>query len=252
MGMPPDKTDGPLIGVGKDLSSKLVIQKSIPLLSLWRSSLTLPEFKILDLYLARIDSHKPDQRWVRLEKGELESLLGVERINLNTLKTRLKNLCIVVDVEDAMVPGGFRSVSLFEQMVCEPDEHGLWQVDLQCTQAAMRYIFNIENLGYLRYKLQSILRLKSRYSYILFLYCEQNRFRKTWRVSLEELKRILGCDQEVTYQEFKRFNIECREVPRLLTETHSASQCRRGMNRHKWPSKYACMSNMKLVLFLQW
>ena len=50
------------------------VQKSKPLFSLWKSDLTLAEFKILDTYLSRINSHNPEQRDVIFEKGELEKL----------------------------------------------------------------------------------------------------------------------------------------------------------------------------------
>ncbi len=66
----------------KNLGSaeKLTVQKSMPLFSLWRSELTLSEFKILDTYLARINSHEPDRRIVEFSKGELEEKLGVKKI----------------------------------------------------------------------------------------------------------------------------------------------------------------------------
>ena len=47
----------PIISLGNE--DKLTVQKSLPLFALWRSELTLAEFKILDTYLSRIDSHKP-------------------------------------------------------------------------------------------------------------------------------------------------------------------------------------------------
>lgn len=68
----------PIETLGAD-TDKLIVQKSKPLFALWRSELTLAEFKILDTYLARIDSHKPDKRTVVFEKGELEELLGVKK-----------------------------------------------------------------------------------------------------------------------------------------------------------------------------
>ena len=71
---------------------KLIIQKSKPLFALWESELTLAEFKILDTYLGRIDSHKPEKRIVTFEKGELEEKLGVKRINKADLEERLKHL----------------------------------------------------------------------------------------------------------------------------------------------------------------
>lgn len=199
------------IPVGKEL----VVQKSKPLLSLGRSDLTLPEFKILDTYLARINSHVPDQRWVRFEKGELEKILGVVRINMDDLKRRLRNLCLVVPVEDPDVIGGFSEITLFERWTCVADENGLWQVDLKCTEDAKRYIFNIENLGYLRYKLRAIANLHSRYSYLLFLYLENNKYRSSWDISVDELRTVLKCTDIPSYQPFKRFN------ERILKRTQS-------------------------------
>ena len=185
----------------------MLVQKSMPLFGLWRSKLTLSEFKILDTYLARIDSRKPDRRVVHFEKGELEQLLGVKKINTTELKERLKHLMeSVVEVDDPTKTKAFRLVSLFEVAECEQDENGLWQINLECTQKAMKYFFNIENLGYLRYKLRCIVALSSRYSYILFIYVESNRFRKSWEVGIDELKQILHCENEETYRQFKRFN----------------------------------------------
>ena len=94
-----------------------------------------------------------------------------------------------------------------EPPVLGPDENGLWTITLTCTPSAREYVFNIENLGYLRYRLRNIVELKSRYSYILFMYLENNRdFRKSWEVSLNELKERLGCTSTTTYNKFKYFN----------------------------------------------
>lgn len=182
-----------------------VIQKSLPLMRLWRSPLTLPEFKILDLYLSRIDSHHPEHRKICFEKGEIERALGVQRILPKDLQERIRHLGIMVEVEELDEFGGFRSVSLLEEAVCHRDSDGLWHVELTCTPQAMKYIFNIENLGYLRYKLQSIASISSRYSYLLFLYVEHNRFRGSWEVEVDDLREYLGCDSEL-YQAYKEFN----------------------------------------------
>lgn len=213
----------PITSLGSE--DKLTVQKSLPLFALWQSDLTLAEFKILDTYLSRIDSHKPDKRVVVFEKGELEALLGVQKINIKDLELRLKHLMgNVVKLEDKSVKKGFRLVSLFEEAVAEPDDYGLWQVKLECTQKAMKYFFNVENLGYLRYKLRSITSLTSRYTYIMFTYLEHNRFRKSWEVDLDELKTILHCDNEETYKEFKRFND--RLLKRVQKEMHEKTECR--------------------------
>lgn len=188
-------------------TDKLLVQKSLPLFALWRSELTLAEFKILDTYLARIDSHHPEKRQVIFEKGELEEKLGVKKINKKELETRLIHLMgNVVKIPDIEENKGFRLVTLFEEAVAEQDDYGLWQVKLECTEKAMKYIFNIEKLGYLRYKLRCITSLKSRQAYILFTFLEANRYRTPFIVELQELKEILCCENEESYKEYKRFN----------------------------------------------
>lgn len=183
----------------------LLVQKSNPLQTLSQTNLTLPEFKILDAYLSRIDSRKPEARLVQFERGALERLLDVEKIPLPELEKRLRNLFQVVRVMDGSKAKGYCLIGLFEKADFDMDESGRWQVSLCCTPAAMEYIFNIENLGYLRYRLRNVVSLTSRYSYFLYLYLENNRFRRSWTVPLEELKEVLACTAK-TYSEYKRFN----------------------------------------------
>ena len=199
------KKIAPITSLGNE--DKLTVQKSLPLFALWRSELTLAEFKILDTYLSRIDSHKPEKRTVMFEKGELEKILGVKRIRTEELDERLKHLGTPIRLDDSTAKNKrFTRISLFEKATAEQDDYGLWQVELTASPSAMKYFFNIENLGYLRYKLRCITSLTSRYTYIMFIYLEANRFRKYWEVSLDELKEILSCDKEETYKAFKRFN----------------------------------------------
>lgn len=195
----------PIENLGNDVD-KLTVQKSQPLFSLWRSELTLAEFKILDTYLSRIDSHKPEKRTVIFEKGELEKLLGVQRIRTEELDKRIEHLCTTIKIDDNTTKKGFTRISLFEKAVAEQDDFGLWQVELTCTQSAMKYVFNIENLGYLRYKLRCITSISSRHTYIMFMYLEANRWRKSWEVDLAELREILKCNTEKYENEFKYFN----------------------------------------------
>jgi len=192
-------------GAGKE-PENLLVQKSNPLLSLSETGLTLAEFKILDAYLGRINSHVPEKRFIRFEKGEIENLLGVSQIKSDDLEKRVQNLFQTIKIRDANKRKGFTLIALFEKAECYQDEDGLWQVDLGASPSAMEYIFNPERLGYLRYSLRNVVKLTSRYSYVLFLYLEQNRhMHLTWDVPLDELKAILRCTAD-TYTQFKRFN----------------------------------------------
>lgn len=214
----------PIRGLGKD-TEKLLVQKSRPLLSLCRSELTLAEFKIFDTYLSRIDSHKPEKRAVIFSKGELEHLLGVDRIRTEELDKHLEHLMKTVRVENSSIKRGFSRISLFEKADCIQDEDGLWQVKLKCSRAAMKYIFGIESIGYLRYKLRCVIHLKSRQAYLLFLLLEKNRFRGSpFEIDLEDLKKAIGCEKEESYKDFKRFN--SLVLRRISAELIEKTECK--------------------------
>jgi len=204
--VPRKKIAPPIKGFGKDPETKLTVQKSIPLFALWRSGLTLAEFKILDTYLSRIDSHKPEKRAVVFTKDELENLLGLKQIKPEVLDERLKHLMETTVELSPKVSKRIDRITLFERSQAEQDDFGQWTAQLTCTPSAMKYVFNIDEIGYLRYKLRCVTSIKSLYSYILFTYLERNRFRKEWEVPLGELKELLNCDGEETYKAYKRFN----------------------------------------------
>ena len=212
-----------LEGISRDPEIKLTVQKSRPLTALWQSDLNLSEFKILDTYLARINSGDSAKRTVVLSKGELEKALGVTQIKKDDLHQRLKRLYQPIDLakgDDKRL----HLISLFQEAKAEQDEYGLWQIRLTCTESAMTYFFNVEKLGYLRYKLRCITSLTSRYTYIMFVYLEANRFRSPWEVELEELKKILNCHEDELYKEFKMFNQ--RILKRCQKELHEKTECR--------------------------
>lgn len=187
-------------------ADKLTVQKSKPLFALWQSELTLAEFKILDSYLGRINSHDEIHRTVKFEKGELERLLGLKQIKPEVLDERLKHLMTSVRIPNNSNKRGFTRISLFEKAYCEQDDDGIWKIELTCTSSAQKYIFGIEEIGYLRYKLRCVVNIKSRYTYIMFLYIWDNKYQGTWEISLNELKTMLCCDKEETYKEYKHFN----------------------------------------------
>lgn len=186
-------------------TKKNIVQKSRPIQSLTETDLTLSEFKLLDTYLALINSRDPDSRSVCLRSGEVEKLLDVTKISKENLETRLRGLFKVVKIVDDNAPDGFRLISLFEEAEAVSGDDGRWAITLTCTKSAKDYIFNIENLGYLKYRLKNIVGLRSRYSYVLYLYLEKNRFRGSWEIALSELKDILNCSTE-SYKAFKVFN----------------------------------------------
>lgn len=205
-------------------TDKLTVQKSKPLFALWQSELTLAEFKILDTYLGRINSHDDEHRTVKFGKGELEELLGVKQLKPQVLDDRLKHLMTTVRIPDEDSKRGFTRISLFEKAHAEQDDYGVWEAELTCTESAKKYIFDVENITYLRYKLKNIINIKSRYTYIMFLYLWDNKYKRTWEIDLSELKAMLNCDNEPSYDKFKVFND--RILKRVQNEMHEVTDIR--------------------------
>lgn len=205
-------------------TDKLTVQKSKPLFALWQSELTLAEFKILDTYLGRINSHDDEHRTVKFEKGELENLLGVKQLKPQVLDDRLKHLMTTVRIPDEDSKRGFTRISLFEKAHAEQDDYGVWEAELTCTESAKKYIFDVENITYLRYKLKNIINIKSRYTYIMFLYLWENKYRGTWEIDLSELKALLNCENEEYCSQFKVFND--RVLKRVHKEMHEVTDIR--------------------------
>lgn len=201
---------------------ELVVQKANPLFSLYKSSLTLNDFKILDTYLARINMYDDSRRTVVFDKGDFEKLLNVVKINEPDLDECLKRLMTTVKIDDAKENKGFMRLSLFEKAVATQDKYGLWQIQLKCTDDAKKYIFDIENMGYIRYKLRNIVKLKSRYSYIMFQLLEKNRKRGKFTVDVESLKEILNCNTE-SYQQFKYLNDKI--LKKAFKEINEKTEC---------------------------
>lgn len=214
------KNTEPIKTLGRD-TSKLTVQKSKPLFALWTSDLTLAEFKILDTYLGRINSHDDEHRTVKFKKGELESLLGVKQLKPQVLDDRLKHLMTTVRIPDSDCERGFTRIALFEKAHAEQDNYGVWEAELTCTDSAKKYIFDVESLNYLRYKLKNIINIKSRYTYIIFLYLWENKYRGIWEESLDKLKLVLNCDNEPSYDKFKVFND--RILKRVHQEIHKVT-----------------------------
>ena len=196
-----------VLPIKEGLREKNLIQKSTPLQSLWKSSLGLGEFKVLDTYLSRIDSHHPERRKVIFSKDEFEKLLGITEVKPKALQAYTDRLMQqVVSLDTPTRKQGFHRISLFSESECDQDDSGRWWVSLTCTPEAMKYIFNVEELGFLRYRLRNVLQISSRYSYVMFLYLLRRRPCKVIEVTLEELRDLLGCTDDAYYDEFKKFN----------------------------------------------
>lgn len=206
-----------------DLMIKYLVQKSLPLFSLWESHLTLPGAKLVDVYIAKINSHDESTREVTFYKKELEEILERERINASELKPVLEHLMDKFAI--AEIVNGKKQyvlINLFELCKMEYDENGVTYIRMKCSETAKKYFFNIEALKYRKYNLKEITPLKSIYTYNMFLILQLYRWNKHFKLTLSKLRERLGVvkSKEVdpknkdknVFQEFKRLNDQVLKV----------------------------------------
>ena len=165
----------------------------MPLLQeLRHRNLTVFELKLIEIYLSRINSHNPDSRTVIFEKNELKKIFGTS-FRTDILRQSLEHIQHL-QVSEIAEDGTLiteRTTNLFDYSEIVHDKGGVAYIKLECSSRAMQYIFFLEDIGYLRYKLRNVVHLNSKYSYTLFLYLLQHKFQKSWRISVSSLIDIL-------------------------------------------------------------
>ena len=201
-------------------SQRNYVQKQKSLMLLQDSPLALTELKLIDLYLSKLDNYLSkkltaegksqkisSQKKITIGNGDLERSLGLTHINKIDLDKRLRALMTPIEVSDKLDEEHLSLIVLFNTIHAERGNNRTWDVTFEMTEAAEQYVFIPENIHYLRYRLLNVVNLTSRYAYFLYMYLEDERFKHTdWRIELEALKEILGCEEQASYQDFRYFN----------------------------------------------
>ena len=197
--------------VGSDIMA--IINKSRPLFALWSSNLSSYALKIFDVYLSKINMDNPETKCVVFPKRLLEKIFGVKRIRREKLEPALDQLMNnKVQIEDKIngkcVKVWLNLMDTASLIATDDPENtsGVQQIKMICSAKAMEYIFNVQKKGYIPYELHYSISLKRKCDYLLFLLLARNRFRNTFEIEVEDLKEVLQCDKEETYDNFMYFN----------------------------------------------
>ena len=176
-------------------NNKMTVYKSHPLVSLTEVGLTIRQLKIVDCYLAKIHPTNPESANVQIRLSELKKCLGIENYTVGDLA---KDLFVL---ENESVPIVYKNkttyLKLFKIAGYVYDEFGYILIELECSDEAMKYMFNTQKIGYIDYPIEHISRIFSIKAYRLFLKMRQNRFRKAWVWSINVFAKILGCKPTV-------------------------------------------------------
>ena len=210
-------------------NSKRVVHKSLPLIYLLKTvnqPFTVTELRLIDWYLSKIDINYSQNREITFNKRELANLFHLTKISNKSLEKSLFGLKqkTVINKKEILNPNltleeldkiyknkelEYTCFSLFSNIQIDIDKT---EIVLECNDKLVPYIFNVENLKYIKYKLKNIIKLRSKYSYNLFMYLELQSFNtkywnkeRKWIVDIEQFKKILGCEQ-LNYKSFADLN----------------------------------------------
>lgn len=190
---------------GAENTSVPLVQKSHALMkALFNSEFNLLQLKLIDCYLRRINTHQPETREVAFEKAELETLLGGKRVKADEIAKALSAFKEkIITVVKSKESGEIDEIPLFNRA-----EIGYFSgrllIDLECSEAAIPYLYNLEENGYIKFSLMMSLSIPNIHTYLLYMYLLSNRYRGHWQVDLLALRSILGC--ETIYPQYFLFN----------------------------------------------
>lgn len=86
-----------------------------------------------------------------------------------------------------------RLITLFDRSDLREDKDG-YKIVMRASESAMEYFFDVEKLGYLKYKLMNVVRLKNMYSIRLFIIASTTLISGSGRFRLKSCVRycVLG------------------------------------------------------------
>ena len=159
--------------------------------------------KLLNAYLAKINPLIPSTEPVQFTVREFANLIGLpyKSINLKTLEKQLGALSrISMKCSTEKMPVFFTPAFQYVALVKADEKQ---TVVIQCSQTGSALFFNLANSGYIKYTLQNISRMKRESTYNLYTYLVRNNYKRVIKISIDDLRKILDCEDK--YPEQRRF-----------------------------------------------
>ena len=215
------------------LNDENIISKSRSIIDLRNVNFTIQEFRLMEVYLSKINPQDETTASVTFTKQEYCDLMEIqsrllESKRLNKYMQHLFNNSVTEWLEDGE---SFEMHPLFEKAKFDKKNS---TITLECGKSdyVRKMFFDISKNGYIKYALKNTLYLQSVYSIKLYLYLLENRFRSTWKIELDCLKGIFECTSDY-YNDFRRFNskiLKTLEVEEVLKCIEMARKRRKTSN----------------------
>lgn len=222
------------------LKEKYQVSKSKGLLAITKSGLSLSEYKLLDIYLSKINPMAirdveekivvkmkeldkiTDEKMrkdfslsllnerdefvrkcatVEFSKEEYCEILGINsKVRISQIQKHLEHFVTIKNDTEVRV------VPLFSEASYSDETEVIKMICNYASPLIKEMFFDIEGYQYIKYRLKYVVNLKSVYSYKMYLYLLNRHLPSEWSIDVETLKKeILEC-MDKSYSEYKRFN----------------------------------------------
>lgn len=188
--------------MGITFNGKELVSQGYELIKLAdEAELGLSQLKLLNAYLAKIDPRRPSTSVVKFSVRDYAELIGIpyKNIDLAALDENLKALSTVsVTCKAERVSSIHVSAFEYTGLSREDAERGRApMIVIKCSEIGAHLFFDLAKSRYLKYRLAYVTGMKCGYSYPLYLYLLENKYKKSPVVlKLSELRKILKCKKK--------------------------------------------------------
>ncbi len=207
------------------LNKNYIVEKSKPLIWSKFSEYNLGEMRLIDTYLAKINARESNSSEVVFGVDEYLELLGysypnkVKSKDIEESLDRLLGSRIKIDLNNN---GDYIKVNLFSdaRVVISDPEFGKRTITIDCNPKLKEAFFGLAEKGYVEYKLDYSLRLKSKYAIRLYPLLKDNLYKREWSIDLKNLRELIGATNKnnESFREFNKVLQKCEEDINNVTD----------------------------------
>lgn len=179
---------------------KYLVEKRNILNEIIAKKFTLQELRLFSIYLGRINPRDLSTRVMRLGINQFYKVMGIYPQKVNYLKEVTNSLLTKVVNVPNKHNRGYTAFQLFKECRVDEDENG-WFIEIDAHDKALQLLFDYKR-DYFKYELWNVLNLESTNQFRMYEILKQYEFKKERVISVDELKVLLGIDEN----EYPRWN----------------------------------------------
>lgn len=188
---------------------KNTIEKSKSLVWAKFGQTSLGELRLVEAYLSRINPREKNSTLVSFSVSEYSELLGID-IKTEKIKAATEHLMshkITIQIPDKQ--DEWEKYVLFTYANCKVDkETGQYIISIRCNNELEPVFFEIAENGYIKYAIQNTLRMKHKFSILLYSILKDRAYNGFWEVSIQDFREQLGIKKYPSFRELNRCVIQ--------------------------------------------